>query len=177
MWSMAPSKSLLDLPVLVLNANFEPLSVCNTRRAINLVLDGRAEVILNSGHEIRTPSTIYPCPSIVRLSQMIKRPRPRIKLSKSEIFRRDHYTCQYCGKNHGSMTIDHVYPRHLGGEHVWDNVVTACATCNRKKGGKLLKDTRMHLRKPPAQPRASASYRFSNYVVDNEQWQQFIEGW
>ncbi len=174
---MATSKSLLNLPVLVLNANFEPLSVCNTRRAINLVFEGKAEVILNSGHEIRTPSSSFPCPSIVRLSHMIKRPRPQVKLTKGEILRRDHYTCQYCGKHGGPMTIDHVFPRHKGGQHIWSNVVTACAGCNRRKGGKLLKDTRMKLRKQPAQPRASASYLFGTYMVENEDWRQFIEGW
>ncbi len=174
---MASSKSLLNLPVLVLNANFEPLSVCSTRRAINLVFEGKAEVILNGGHEIRTPSSSYPCPSIVRLSNMIKRPRPQVKLTKGEILRRDHYTCQYCGKNNGPMTIDHVFPRHKGGLHKWDNVVTACAGCNRRKGGKLLKETRMKLRKQPAQPRASATYRFGTYMVENEDWRQFIEGW
>ena len=81
----------------------------------SLVKDGR-------GH-IHTVNTSYPRPSIIRLQKMIRRPRPRVKLTRKEIFRRDHYTCQYCGTSSRDLTIDHITPKHLGGTHTWDNVV------------------------------------------------------
>jgi 5-methylcytosine-specific restriction endonuclease McrA len=105
-------------PVLVLNANFEPLNICNTRRAMGLVLTGKANLVLNGRGEIKTVSRSFPRPSIIRLEKMIKRPRPTIKLNKREILRRDDYTCQYCGMRLGQLTIDHIVPRRLGGQHV-----------------------------------------------------------
>ncbi|HEY2982445.1 MAG TPA: HNH endonuclease, partial [Anaerolineales bacterium] len=60
-----------------------------------------------------------------------------------EVFRRDNYTCQYCGKRDGGLTVDHVRPRHLGGEHIWTNVVAACPPCNHRKGGRRVVHTWM----------------------------------
>ena len=132
-------------PVLILNANFEPLHVSNTRRALGLLLSGKAEVIINGRGTIRTSQSTFGIPSIIRLSNMIKRPRPRISMSKREIMRRDNYTCQYCGKKSHELTIDHVVPKHAGGKHIWLNVVAACGPCNRKKGGRTPTQARMPL--------------------------------
>ena len=105
----------MNEPVLVLNANYEPLNVCTTRRALGLLQTGKARMLLDGRGYIRTVRTSYPRPSIVRLGYMIKRPRPRVRLTKREIFRRDDYVCQYCGSRSTSLTIDHVVPRHRGG--------------------------------------------------------------
>jgi len=86
-------------PVLVLNANFEPLNICPTRRAIGLMMTSKATLILNGRGFIHTVSQEFPRPSIIRLERMIKRPRIRVKLNKREVLRRDNYTCQYCGNN------------------------------------------------------------------------------
>jgi 5-methylcytosine-specific restriction endonuclease McrA len=120
-------------PVLVLNANFEPINVCNTRRAIGLVLSGKASMVLNGRGEIKTVSRTFPRPSIIRLDRMVKRPRPRVRLTKREILRRDDYTCQYCGGRMTYLTIDHIVPRRLGGRHSWDNLVAACPNCNHRR--------------------------------------------
>ncbi len=164
-------------PVLVLNANFEPINVCTTRRAIGLVLSGKANLVLNGRGLIRTVSRTYPRPSIIRLENMIKRPRPRVRLTKREVLRRDNYTCQYCGRHTPYLTIDHVFPRRLGGKHSWENLVAACPACNHRKGGRTIEQAHMHLLRTPEEPPASALYLFSHHLHDNEDWREFIIGW
>jgi 5-methylcytosine-specific restriction endonuclease McrA len=168
---------LLQQPVLILNVNFEPLHVCNTKRALALVLSGKAEIILNGRGVIHSASAVFEIPSVIRLSYMIKRPRPRLSLSKREILRRDEFTCQYCGRKMRHLTIDHVIPRHKGGPHTWQNLVAACSTCNRRKGGKSPSEANMKLRRQPFEPKASAVNRFGRHLPHNQEWLQFIEGW
>lgn len=167
----------MNRPVLLLNANYEPLHVCNTKRAMGLLMVGKAEIILNSRGVIRTPSTTFLRPSVIRLSYMVHRPRPRIKLSKREILRRDNYTCQYCGRQSTHMTIDHVMPRRLGGAHWWKNLVAACPACNRRKGGRTVAEARMKLLRQPHEPKATANYLFGHYLEQNQEWSSFIKGW
>ena len=87
----------MDSAVLLLNSDYEPLNVCNVRRAFRLVFAEKAEVIQYDHHDIRTATTVYRAPSVIRLQHRIKRPRPRVRLSRREIFIRDKHTCQYCG--------------------------------------------------------------------------------
>ena len=164
-------------PVLILNANFEPLHVSNTRRALGLIISGKAEVIINGRGTVHTSQSTFGIPSIIRLSYMIKRPRPRINMSKREIMRRDQYTCQYCGTKSHDLTIDHVKPKHAGGQHTWTNIVAACGPCNRKKGGRTPEQAHMPLKRPPFEPRPSAVYRFGRYLKRREEWDQFLQGW
>ncbi len=164
-------------PVLVLNANFEPINVCSTRRALGLILTGKAMLVLNGRGEIKTISQSYPRPSIIRLEKMVKRPRPRVKLTKREILRRDEYTCQYCGQHVSSLTIDHVIPRHMGGQHIWENLVTACSSCNHHKGGRTVEQAQMRLLHKPAEPPTSARYIFARHLKDNREWLPFVDGW
>jgi len=167
----------MNEPVLVLNANFEPLNVCNTRRAITLVISGKANLVMNGRGYIRTVSKAFPRPSIIRLSHMIKRPRQHVHLTKREILRRDNYTCQYCGRKMPHLTIDHVIPRHLGGNHTWENLVAACPSCNHHKGGRTLEQAHMKLLKQPKEPPSSATYLFAKHIENNREWMPFIEGW
>ncbi len=167
----------MDQPVLVLNANYEPLNICDTRRAIGLILTGKAEMVANGRGYIHTARLSYPRPSVIRLEHIVHRPRPRVKLTKREIFRRDNYTCQYCGRQAAHLTIDHIIPRHRGGQHRWDNLVTACAACNRRKGGHLVGEANMHLKRQAVEPPATASYLFGRHASDNEDWRKYIEGW
>jgi len=164
-------------PVLVLNANFEPLNVCTTRRALGLILTGRANLVLNGRGEIRTVSSSFPAPSIIQLQRMIKRPHPRVRLTKREILRRDDYTCQYCGQSSPHLTVDHIVPRRLGGDHSWDNLVAACPACNHHKGGRILDQAQMHLLRVPSEPPASALYLFGRHLKENEEWIPFVQGW
>jgi 5-methylcytosine-specific restriction endonuclease McrA len=167
----------MNISVLVLNANFEPINVCNTRRAVGLILAGKADMVMNGRGYIRTVRQSIPIPSVIRLEQMVHRPRLQVKLTRREVFRRDHYTCQYCGRRAGDLTVDHVLPRHLGGEHMWANVVAACPACNHRKGGRRMEEVHMTLLHPPKEPPASAHYIFGRHMEQNSEWVQFIEGW
>ncbi len=167
----------MSLPVLVLNANFEPIHVCDVRRALGLILSDKASLVLDGRGEIKTVSRTYPLPSVIRLEKMVIRPRVRIKLTRREVFRRDNYTCQYCGRRVNDLTIDHVIPRHMGGKHVWTNVVTACAQCNHRKGGRTVEEARMRLLHPAKEPPASAIYVFGRHLLENAEWEPFINGW
>ena len=167
----------MQAPVLVLNANFEPINICNTRRAIGLMLSGKATMVLNGRGEIKTVSQSFPRPSIIRLEKMVRRPRPRVKLTKREILRRDDYTCQYCGYRASYLTIDHVIPRRLGGQHEWENLVAACPSCNHRKGGRTVEQAQMRLLRPASEPPSSANYIFARHLGDNDEWLPFIQGW
>ena len=98
----------MEAPVLVLNANFEPINVCNTRRALGLIFLGKADLVMNGRGTIQTVKQTIPIPSVIRLEQMIHRPRLQVKLTRREVFRRDRYTCQYCGRHSKDLTVDHV---------------------------------------------------------------------
>ena len=163
--------------VLVLNANFEPIHVCNIYRAIGLILSERASLVVNGRGYIYTVNAAYPRPSIIRLQHMVRRPRLRVKLTRREVFRRDSYTCQYCGKHGLDMTFDHVIPRHLGGQHVWTNVVTACPACNHHKGGRTPSEANMRLLRLAVEPPASAVYLFNRHLAENNDWEPFLRAW
>lgn len=172
-----PMQSKLSAPVLVLNVNFQPLNVCTTRRALGLMFTNKASLVMNGRGTIQTVSTSYLAPSIIKIERMIKRPRPVVKLTKAEVFRRDNFTCQYCGTSTNHLTIDHVIPRHLGGTHTWDNLVAACPKCNHKKGGRTIEQANLTLMKSPSAPKATAVYLFGRYLIRNKEWLPFIEGW
>src|SRR5687767_5035202 len=90
---------VVNSAVLVLNENYEPLNVCSARRAVVLLDRGKAEVLeRNDGTVLHTPSQLIPVPSVIRLVYLIRRPRPQRKLTRRELFLRDKYRCQYCGK-------------------------------------------------------------------------------
>ncbi|HZU87174.1 MAG TPA: HNH endonuclease [Anaerolineaceae bacterium] len=163
--------------VLVLNANFEPIHVCNLRRALGLILMEKASLVANGRGEVRAASRSYPRPSVIRLSKMIHRPHLNVPLNRREVFRRDNYTCQYCGKHTLDLTIDHVIPRHLGGPHLWTNVVAACPACNHRKGGRTLEESGMRLGHQPKEPPSSALYVFGRLLDQNYEWANFLTGW
>jgi 5-methylcytosine-specific restriction endonuclease McrA len=141
------------IKVLVLNHTYEPLHFCNVKRAIIMVLQGKAENVEMSDRVIRSPSRNLPLPAVIRLLRYIRRSyRKSLAFSKKNVFRRDNYTCQYCGRIGPDLTIDHILPRSLGGKTSWDNVVVACQACNVRKGNRRLDETDMRLLrkvKPP----------------------------
>lgn len=166
----------MDGVVLVLNQNYEPLNVCNLPRAFRLVFGDKAEVIEYDHQMVRTPRTEYRAPSVIRLQYLIRRPRPRVKLSRREVFVRDRHTCQYCGRQSHDLTLDHVVPRHRGGGHSWENLVTACKPCNHRKGGKTLEEARLRLHREPNEPRSDLYSLFTPYLADdrNDAWRMYL---
>ncbi|MFV2064687.1 MAG: HNH endonuclease [Chloroflexota bacterium] len=166
----------MDSVVLLLNADYEPLNVCDLRRAFRLVFVAKAEVIVYDHTEVRTPTEILRAPSVIRLQYRIKRPRPRIRLSRREVFARDGHVCQYCGERTKQLTLDHVVPRHRGGEHSWANLVAACGACNHRKGGRRPEEVGMRLRTRPLEPRYDIYAVYSSYLADprNEAWRDYL---
>ena len=165
---------MIDSPVLVLNQSYEPLNLCRTRRAIVLVFRGKAEVVENSRGELRSVNHVFEIPSVIRLVYMVTRPRHQKKLSRFEVFNRDKYTCQYCGRQTRELTLDHVIPRGQGGKHVWDNVVSACIPCNRHKGGRTPDEARMKLLRQPYSPRNDGFYIPYHIVHSHSEWQKYL---
>jgi 5-methylcytosine-specific restriction endonuclease McrA len=160
----------------VLNQNYEPLNVCNVRRAFVLVDRGKAEIIENGRGYLHSPTAEYEIPSVIRLIYLIRRPRPQGRLTRRDVFLRDRFTCQYCGKQTKDLTLDHVLPRHRGGQHTWENIVAACKHCNHKKAGRTPQEARMQLLKEPQRPHYSYFRSFYPYLETQEGWRKFIPG-
>ena len=167
----------MNAPVLVLNVNYEPLNVCNTARAMGLLLVGKAEIIKNGRGIIRTATRVYDRPSVIRLQYMVHRPRPHVRLNSREVFRRDGYRCQYCGQHSAHLTLDHVVPKYRGGDSAWENLVSACPQCNRRKGHRTPQEAGMYLRSNPVEPPATAVYLYGRYLQQNQEWTAYLEGW
>ncbi len=142
--------------VLVLNATYEPLNVVSIRRAVLLLLKEKAEIVEAAEAWLHAERLALPMPLVIRLVYYVRIPRHfSLPLSRRTVLARDQYTCQYCqvqpGRAH--LTIDHVIPRSRGGETRWENIVTACEVCNRRKGDRTPAEARMPLRRPPRRPR------------------------
>lgn len=162
--------------VLVLNQNYEPLNVCHVRRALVLVMRGKAEVVESASAFFHTASNVIQLPSVIRLLHFIRRPRPRVRLTRREIFSRDGWACVYCGKATRDLTLDHVLPRHRGGPHTWDNLVSACKVCNHRKAGRTPAEARMDLRREPGLPRVGLYHSFLPYLAAESGWRKFVPG-
>lgn len=136
---------------LVLNASYEPLGTVAARRAVVLVLGGKADCVHDSGVVLHAERIQVDVPSVVRLRAFIHVPfRRRVAVSRRAVMARDSHRCQYCGAHADS--IDHVTPRSKGGTHDWDNVVAACRPCNVRKRDRLLHESGMRLRRSPIVP-------------------------
>ena len=162
------------LPVLLLNQNYEPLNVCNVRRAFVLLDRGKAETIENGRGYLHSATAVYEIPSVIRLIYLIRRPRPQGRLTRRDVFLRDRFTCQYCGKQTRDLTLDHVLPRHRGGVHSWENVVAACKLCNHRKAGRTPVEAHMRLPKEPYRPAHSYFRSFYPYLESQVEWRKFI---
>ena len=164
---------LIRAPVLVLNLNYVPVNVCTVRRAIVLLTKGKAELLENHAGQLHTVSRLIDAPSVIRLSYMVKRPFLPRKLSKKEVFLRDKFTCQYCGKRVHDLTLDHVIPRRQHGAHTWENVVTACTRCNLYKAGRTPAEAKMRLGTIPRAPDPNPYLILQNRNI-LEEWEIYI---
>ncbi|MGL5032169.1 MAG: HNH endonuclease, partial [Microcystaceae cyanobacterium] len=119
--------------VLVLNASYEPLNITSWRRAVVLLLKGKAEQLEHNGQFIYRD---FPIPTVIRLRYFVKVPYKEIPLTRRNLLERDRQTCQYCNYRGEELTLDHVMPRSRGGGDTWENLVAACVRCNVKKGNR-----------------------------------------
>jgi 5-methylcytosine-specific restriction endonuclease McrA len=161
--------------VLVLNASYEPINVCTVRRAAVLILKQRAEVIEHGDWSLHAESFTLPSPVVIRLITYVKIPRDahRRKITRRAVFARDRWTCQYCGHERGGLTVDHVVPRSKGGSSSWDNIVTCCAPCNRRKGDRLPHKANMTLVRKPKAPNPTIFIHVATSTIPAA-WEQYL---
>ncbi len=161
--------------VLVLNASYEPLNVCTVRRAHVLVFKGKAEVIEQLEQPLRAAASSFPWPHVIRLLHYVRVPRAiKRKISRRALFARDGWRCVYCGHSGGRLTLDHVVPRSRGGESVWENVVTACAPCNLRKGDRSLEESGLALPSTPKPPAPVLFIRLAAQRIPHR-WQPYLD--
>jgi 5-methylcytosine-specific restriction endonuclease McrA len=160
--------------VLVLNTTYEPLNVCSVRRALVLVFKQKAEVLEHSGSSYRTERAVYELPHVIRLRTYVHVPRRAAssRISRRAVFARDRHRCQYCGSER-HLTVDHVVPRSKGGPDTWDNLVTSCAPCNRKKGDRPPQVAGLSLMSKPRQPEP-ATFVFLYVDHIHESWRPYL---
>lgn len=150
-----PFRHVLEQSVVVFSQNYLPLCRVNIKRAIVLLVTQKAEPLdfsTDGGWQVHSPSLVLYVPKHIRLKIAAGERTWKVPpVNRREVLRRDHHTCQYCGSSK-HLTLDHVIPRSRGGQHTWDNVVTACERCNSKKGDKTPHEIGMHLRAKPKAP-------------------------
>jgi 5-methylcytosine-specific restriction endonuclease McrA len=140
-----------------------------------LIFNGKAEMLENGVGYVHTLSQDIPIPSVIRLERHIKRPRQQRKMTRFEIFNRDQYMCMYCGQKARQLTLDHVIPRFRGGKHTWENVVSACAPCNRRKAGRTPQEAGMKLLRVPAPPDGHHYFSIPFQQMQNRyEWQKYL---
>ncbi len=167
----------MDGQVLVLNQNYEPLNVCEWRRAIAMVYVGKAVVVERDTRVVRSPSTEIEMPAVVKLAYQVKRPIPKLKLSRQNLLARDRYTCQYCGKRSKHLTVDHVIPRDRGGAHTWENLVACCVECNNKKRNRTPQEAGMRVLRRPTRPKFIPYLSFATFTaaLKRPAWRGYLE--
>lgn len=149
------------------------MTITSAKKAIILIYLGKAEIIEKNNSFVRSVSTSLPLPSIVRLTRYINVPRKRIILSRKNIIKRDNHQCQYCGSRTGPVTIDHVIPRDRGGQDTWENLVSACVTCNNKKGNRTPEEARLKLIRKPQKPNYIFFMRYVVSKIDHR-WEPYL---
>jgi len=161
--------------VLVLNQDFSPLMVCSVERAFILVYLKKSELVRSSSkHQLRSVTSTFPLPSVIRLNRYVHAPYKGVNLTRQNIFKRDNHECQYCGTRK-ELTIDHVMPRARGGKDSWTNLVTACKKCNAKKGDYTPEEANMPLKKKPAKPTYSIFLK-DHISEEAGDWDAFLNG-
>ena len=162
--------------VLVLNASYEPLNITTWRRAMVMMIKGKAESLeQDTSREIRRGTHL---PTVIRLRQYGHVPFRQLPLTRRNLFQRDHQTCQYCGSRDQPLSIDHVVPRSRGGSDTWENVTTACLSCNVRKGNRTPKEASMPLHRAPHRPLSSFSFEASRHIHSgrHSEWSKYVIG-
>ncbi len=184
---------MLAEPTLVLNKNWVAIQTTTVRNALSLLYTGCAKVINTETFEpldfaswadlaltrdeacVRTVSLKIKVPEVILLMDYDKIPRHEVTFSRRNLYRRDHFTCQYCGSTPGSheLSIDHVVPRARKGRTTWTNCVLACIPCNKRKGSRTLRQAGMRLRIKPAMPRWSPYVQIPLFRK-KQSWEKFV---
>lgn len=183
---------VLAQPTLVLNRNWQPVRVATVARSLVMVFNGTALVVDPESFETYTWSDwsrVEPrdgerfvqavtmrlrVPEVVTLTRYDRVPSMVVTFSRRNIFKRDHYVCQYCGLQApmDELTIDHVIPRSQGGQSTWENCVLACMDCNKRKADRTPEQAGMRLRRKPFRPKWQPLYAAREVRI--ESWSRFI---
>ena len=163
----------MNANVLVLNQDYQPLSVCSLQRSMKLIFLEKAELLHDDPEKkLITPSDQFDFPSVIRLRRYIRLPYTKVVLTRRNVMRRDSFRCQYCGQK-SKLTIDHIHPKSRGGKDTWENLTTACDKCNVKKGNRTPKEANMELRSKPYRPIPITFFRDINGGVQ-EPWKPYL---
>lgn len=184
---------MLNSSVLVLNRSYLPIHVTSARRAFTLVYQGIARVIdeqyktfdfdswrqlavARDEESIGTPQGPIRMPRVIVLVAFDRLPRRHVRFSRINLMARDDFQCQYCGIKpvRAELNLDHVVPRALGGRSTWENVVTSCIDCNRKKGGRTPRQANLKLKKRPERPRWTPLMNLMFSSVRYKEWRPFL---
>lgn len=182
--------SVLFNKTLVLNKAWQPIHITTVRYAVILLYRGAAKAVCphtyqvynfdewlhvppNGNGVVHSAKMNVPAPDVVVLQEYDRMPSVS-SFSKRNVMKRDHGVCQYCGKQHPKMTIDHVMPRSKGGTSDWMNVVLACEPCNKKKADRTPDEAGMHLIRPPYKPKLNISMLIKRHMECNPEWSKFI---
>ena len=186
------SSAVLNRPTLVLNRGWQPVGVAPVARAVIMVWNETAQIVDPTDYQtytwsdwaelapnddepaIRTVRATFRAPEVITLTRFNKQVRHVVTFSRRNLFRRDGYTCQYCGAKPGpaELTIDHILPKSRGGLTTWENCVLACIKCNSRKADRMPREANMHLRSTPKRPNWSPI--FNGRAVRIASWSRFI---
>jgi 5-methylcytosine-specific restriction endonuclease McrA len=191
--------SSLNQPVLVLNRLWQAVNVCSVRRAMSLLFQGHAQVVLNgSGNDFHTydfgewadfsqeephPESISTISFRIRVPRVIllmvydRVPRKEVKFTRHNIYERDKNTCQYCGKafERNDLNLDHVVPKNRGGPTNWENIVCSCIRCNTRKGHRTPREAGMHLIRAPKRPKWRPFVQVTFGMKAHDSWKHFVD--
>lgn len=163
---------------LLLNATYEPMDILHWQRAMVLWAQGKVEIIETHDREVRAVSFSFKLPSVVRLLRFVRsKRRPVVQFTRANIYTRDRYTCQYCHEEHKTqdLTFDHVIPVSRGGPRSWENIVTCCLSCNRRKANRTPEEAGMKLLQKPQRPPYTPIFRVTIGIRKTpESWRDYL---
>jgi 5-methylcytosine-specific restriction endonuclease McrA len=184
---------MLNSSVLVLNRSYLPVHVTSARRAFTLLYQGIARVVneqyqtfdfeawsqlavARDAEAIGTPGGRIRIPRVIVLVAFDRLPKRHVRFSRINLMARDNFQCQYCGRRpqRAELNLDHVVPRSLGGRSTWENVVTSCVDCNRRKGGRTPKQAHVKLMRKPERPRWTPLANLMWSSVRYQEWRPFL---
>ncbi len=167
------NNKILNKVVLVLNANYAPMMVCSARHAICMVYLKKVDVLVNYTEKIKSPTKYFDLPSVIKIRNYVRHDNLSVDLNRKNIISRDESMCQYCGNSKTILTIDHIVPKGRGGMDLWENLVTACKSCNQKKGNKTPDEAGMPLMKKPKRP--NRLHFFQKFITEKQlDWKPYL---
>lgn len=169
---------MLSRRVLVLSSSYQAINICNVKRAVIMLLAGTAQCIeQDTSTCLRSPSFSMPVPEVIRIRRMVHIPYKEVTFCRKNVLLRDNRQCQYCGEVFAeeALTLDHVLPLSRGGRDWWTNVVTACRSCNNRKGNFTPDEANMSLLAPPRSPNSATFLHIArHYGRHREVWKKYL---